>query len=421
MSNRPLTHEQRRALWSRYHPAAATARATAGIGRPRQRPARVPFDRATVAVRITHPGGGCRTSAVYAHDLSTGGLSFLYPGFLHNGTAVSVALRKRAGGESVAHGYVAWCRHVGGLWHGVGVGFVTPVDPNQFVDPANPDGTEPDLTVATPHPSPLTEVKPHLPAVGGLTGRVLYLEDQELDQALLLHTVRRTKLNVATVDDVATAVSAVAAGRFDVVCVDLNLGSKQPTGERAMAQMRAAGYAGPFVVITDADDDRLDRARAAGEGGTVDTQFVDKPYAAGQLLAALTAALIRPTDAEDPMCESTLTIDAPPLYSQLAGQDGMAPLLSGFADRAHAAADDLERLLDTADHIERSGLADARPSASVRQLCQMLRGAGRGYGYPAVSAAADAALRAMEDGMNGLASADAEVRALQTLCRRVTA
>ncbi len=426
MSNRPLTQDQRRALWARYHPAPATARAAAGIGKPRTRPTRVPFDRATVAVRITHPGGGCRTAAVYAHDLSTGGLSFLYPGFLHNGTAVSVALRKHAGGESVAHGYVAWCRHVGGLWHGVGVGFVTPVIPANFVDPADPEGAESGPVVDAPAAdSPMTEVKPD-PAVlaggrTGLAGRVLYLEDQELDQALFLHTVRKTRLSVTTVDDAATAVTAVASGSYDVVCVDLDLGPRQPRGERVMAELRASGYAGPFVVISDAEADRLDRARSAGAGGTAETQFVEKPYAAGQLLDALAAALSRePT--EDPMHESsTTTMEPPALYSQLAGQDGMAPLLHGFADRAHAAAADLERLLDAADRTEQSGLADARPSATVRQLCQMLRGAGRGYGYPAVSAAADAALRAMEEGMNGLASADVEVRALQTLCRRVAA
>jgi CheY-like chemotaxis protein len=403
------------------------ARAAAGIGRPRQRPTRVPFDRATIAVRITHPGGGCRTAAVYAHDLSTGGLSFLYPGFLHNGTAVSVALRRRTGGEAVAHGYVAWCRHVGGLWHGVGIGFVTPIDPANFIDPADPDGLDAEPTDVPARGTPMTEIKPDPAVVAGgrtgLTGRVLYLDDQELDQALFLHTVRKTRLNVTTVDDAATAVTAVAGGHFDVVCVDLNLGHRQPLGERVIAELRATGYAGPFLVISDAGEDRLERARSAGAGGTVETQFVEKPYAASQLLVALETALARETD-EEPMQSSTMTMEPPvlpPLYSQLAGQDGMAPLLRGFCDRAHAAAADLDRLLDAAERNDHSGLADGRPAVTVRQLCQMLRGAGRGYGYPAVSAAADAALRALEDGMNGLASADAEVRALQTLCRRVEA
>ena len=421
MSNRPLTQDQRRALWARYHPAPATARAAAGIGRPRQRPARQSYDRATVAVRITHPGGGCRTAAVYAHDLSTGGLSFLYPGFLHNGTAVSVALRRRAGGEAVAHGHVAWCRHVGGLWHGVGVGFVTPLNPAHFLDPAETD-VAPDL--AADPSSLMTEIKPDPAAVAGgrtgLTGRVLYLEHQELDQGLFLHTVRKTRLNVATADDAAAAVTAVAGGDFDVVCVDLDLGPRQPTGERVMAELRAAGYAGPFVVVSDADEDRLDRARSAGAGGTVDTQFVAKPYAAGQLLAALAVALTREADDGEPMPEPTLaTTDEVPLHSQLAGQDGMAPLLRSFRDRARAAAADLERLMEAADRTDHAGLTDGRPLATVRQLCQMLRGAGRGYGYPAVSAAADAALRALDDGTDGLAAA--EVRDLWAICRRVAA
>ena len=421
MSNRPLTHEQRRALWARYQPTAATSRAAAGVGRPTKRPARVAYDTATIAVRITHPGGGCRTAAVYAHDLSTGGLSFLYPGFLHAGTSVSVALRRQAGGEAVSHGSVAWCRHVGGLWHGVGVGFATPLMPAMFVDPAGAGETEPvdrDVDGIAP------DLKPD-PAVahdgrGQLAGRVLYLEDQELDQGLFLHTVRRTRLAVTTVDDVASAVQAAAAGDFDVVCVDLNLGPRQPTGERAMAELRAAGFAGPFVVVTD-ETRRIDRALAAGGGGTGETRVVAKPYTAGQLLSALAAALAE-CDPVDPSGVGEQTPAAPPLLaSQLAGQDGMGPLLRGFRDRAQAAAADLERLLAAAGRTTQAGVSDARPVVTVRQICQMLRGAGRGYGYPAVSAAAEEALRALEDGLDGLPSATTELRTLQAVCRRVAA
>ena len=254
MSNRPLTVDQRRALWARYAPPVGVARALA----PRRRPTRVAYDRATIAVRISHPGGGHRSAAVYAHDLSTGGVSFLYPGFLHAGTAVSAALRRAAGGEAVAHGYVAWCRHVGGLWHAVGVGFVAPLEPADFVDPAGPDD------VAPRQPDAPIEVKPHLPQpppTGGLAGRVLYLDDHELDQGLFLHTVRRTKLKVTCVATAAAAMAAVAAQEFDLVAVDLNLGPKGPSGERAMADLRAVGYGGPFVIVTDEAGDRLDSRR----------------------------------------------------------------------------------------------------------------------------------------------------------------
>ena len=114
-------------------------------------------------------------------------------------------------------------------------------------------------------------------------------------------------------------------------------------------------------------------------------------------------------------------LDTQPLHSHLAGQDGMTPLLRGFCDRARAAAADLDRLLDPVGRNEQAGVSDARPVVTVRQMCQMLRGAGRGYGYPAVSTAAEAALRALEDGMNGLASAAEELRAVQAVCRRVVA
>ena len=403
MSNQPLTVEQRRALWARHKPAVGAAK---GLP-PRRRPPRVAYDTATVAVRITHPGGGHRSAAVYAHDLSTGGVSFLYPGFLHAGTAVSTALRRAGGGEAVAHGYVAWCRHVGGLWHGVGVGFASPLDPADFVDPAGPDWATMDVRV---------EVKPHAAAhspATGPAGRVLYLEDQEMDQGLFLHTVRRTRLKVTAVGTSTAAVAAVAAGEFELVCVDLDLGPKQPSGERAIAELRAAGYAGRFVVVTDEAGPRLDAAIAAADAdGGGPTQVVPKPYTASVLLAALSAAL--PLDAEPTPAE-----DVPPLQSQLAGQDGMGPLLRGFVDRAQAAAADLDRLLAPDGRADGIAVIDNRSTVGVRQVCQMLRGAGRGYGYPAVWAAADAALQVLEEGLAGPASAAAELRALQAVCRRL--
>jgi hypothetical protein len=419
MSNRPLTVEQRRALWSRYQPAVGAAR---GLP-PRRRPQRVAYDTAAVAVRITHPGGGSRSSAVYAHDLSTGGLSFLYPGFLHAGTAVSVALRKHAGGEAVAHGRVVWCRHVGGLWHGVGVGFVGPISTVDFVDPAGPAATI--APIVTPGNVAPLEMKPEGDREpGGLAGRVLYLEGQELDQGLFLHTVRRTRLKVTAVGNVASAVSAAAAGDFDLVCVELNLGPRQPTGERAMAEIRAAGYGGPFVIVTAETGDRLEAALAAADGGTGEPRVVAKPYAASELLTTLAASLADTAAAMATLGEvasAELPDDLPPLASQLAGQDGMLPLLRSFCDRAAAAAADLDRLLDPDSRADGVAVIDHRSTVGVRQICQMLRAAGRGYGYPAVSAAADAALRVIEEELAGPASAAIELRALQAVCRRLVA
>ena len=399
MSNRsPLTVEQRRALWARYNPAAGAAK---GLP-PRRRPPRLAYDQATVAVRINHPGGGHRTAAVYAHDLSTGGLSFLYPGFLHAGTTVGVALRKRGGGEAVAHGSVAWCRHIGAFWHGVGVGFDAALLPADFVDPAGPVAVD-----VSPSGEVTIELKPdENPARGTLAGRVLYLEDQELDQGLFLHTVRKTKLRVTAVGTASAAVAAAAADEFDVVCVDSDLGATQPGTDRVLAELRAAGYAGPFVIVGD------DSASA-----DADVMVVGKPYTPAELLSTLCAALGGTDHRESPAAVE----DARPLHSQLAGQDGMGPLLRGFADRAAAAAADLDRLLSPQPRADSVDVIDNRATVGVRQLCQMLRGAGRGYGYPAVSTAAEAALQVLEDGLAGPASAAAELRALQSICRRIVA
>ena len=355
MANRsPLSVDQRHALWARHNPAAGAAR---GLP-PRRRPPRLAYDNAAVAIRISHPGGGHRTAAVYAHDLSTGGVSFLYPGFLHAGTAVSVALRKRAGGEAVAHGGVAWCRHVGGLWHGVGVAFTTPLVPADFVDPAGPVSVDVSATGEV-----TIELKPDAGAPRGtLAGRVLYLEDQELDQGLFLHTVRKTRLKVTAVGTAAAAVAAAAAGDFDVACVDADLGPGQPTAARAMAELRAGGFAGRFVVVGDGE--------SAG-AAEADALVVAKPYTPAELLSTLCAALGGASHQEPTMVAAAAAAaaaaadraaeDVAPLHSQLAGQDGIAPLLRTFCDRAAAAAADLDHLMAAADRAAGTATRPSRP------------------------------------------------------------
>ena len=126
-----LTEEQRRDYWAKVLAADGDAAAWA-----RKRSPRLSFDRARVVIRATHPGGGTTEGSVYAHDLSAGGLSFLHAGYLHVATALSIVLPRRLGGEDRVTGRVAWCQHVGGTWHALGVRFDESISPKAFVSPS---------------------------------------------------------------------------------------------------------------------------------------------------------------------------------------------------------------------------------------------------------------------------------------------
>ena len=364
-----LSDEQRQTFWAQHEEADPQAAWS------KKRPPRLAFDRENVAVRATHPGGGSISGAVYAHDLSAAGMSFLNQGYLHVGTLVDVVLPRRLSGDEQVEGRVAWCRHVGGTWHAVGVKFHAPVALKQFVSPADWE------RLPTGNPA-----RPE-----SLAGQVLMIDDQEIDRLLFAHLLRATRLTITGVADVDQAVQSLRGLVFDLVCLDLNLGVGRARGEDVVKSVRAAGHRGPIVVISGETAARLDAVR----GPDVE-HVLAKPYDADQLLAVLAAALgaggIDPADR---------------LYSDLSGEDGSGELLRQFCDKVQHAMRDFRR------HVE-AGRAD-----DVRLTCQMLRGTAAGYGFPAVAAAAAAGIKAL-DACGDVGEASPDLHKLTALCKRIT-
>ena len=321
-----LSEEQRRAFWARHEeadPQAVWAK---------KRPPRLAFERENVAVRATHPGGGSITGSVYAHDLSAAGMSFLYQGYLHVGTAVGVGLPRRLTGDEQVDGRVAWCRHVGGTWHAVGIKFQTPVSLKQFLSPADweqlPTGSS---------------TRPE-----SLAGQVLLIDDQEIDRLLFAHQVRATRLTVTGVGDVDQAVQALRGLVFDLVCLDLNLGVGRARGEDVIKVVRTAGHRGPIVAISGDAAARLDAVRGPDVEHTL-----AKPYNAEQLLVVLAAALgVGGTDPADL------------LYSDLSGEDGTGELVRQFCDNVQQTMRDFRR------HVE---AGRGRTTSAWRARCSAAR------------------------------------------------
>ena len=338
----------------------------------------VPFDRSDVQIRVVQPGGGITVPKVYAHELCPTGISLLHPGYLHVGTAVQVTLPKRLGGEEHVAGRVAACRYASRVWHACQVSFEESVPLKAIVRPADWE---------------------RISGTGGLASRpetlvgdTLVVDAQELDRLLFCHMVRKTRLKVTSVVDVNQAVRAAAALRFDLVVMDVDPRRGELEGDAAVSQLRRAGYAGP-IVATGADlAPWLDRLRAVGV-----ELSIAKPYDENRLLVVLSAALAMSGGADDVA-----------LYSDLAAQDGMEPLLVQFCRRVQDVVTELQQHVKVANADE------------VRLACVTLRGSAGGYGFPSISTAAAEAVKAL-DASGDVGEALPAIDHLESLCRRVTA
>jgi hypothetical protein len=103
----------------------------------RRRAPRIPYRKNNVTIRIHHPGGSTAASYVSTRNLSDGGISFLYHGFLYKGTHVEVVLTRLTGGEDVHAGVVQHCALVQRMYHLIGVQFTIKIAPELYLrDPS---------------------------------------------------------------------------------------------------------------------------------------------------------------------------------------------------------------------------------------------------------------------------------------------
>jgi CheY-like chemotaxis protein/HPt (histidine-containing phosphotransfer) domain-containing protein len=341
--------------------------------RQRRAHPRVEFIQHLSVIRIHHPGGSITRSRVTTQDLSADGVRFLYGNYLHIGTVVIITLRRRRGGEEDVVGTVIRCQYVPGSLHDIGVKFKQTIFPQLYVDP---------LQWELLYDTPTVDA-------ASLAGDVLLL-DQAMDRDLFQHLLKGTAINLTSVNTAEEALVAVKKQKFQVACIDVNLGGARIPGPQAAKILRAAGFAGQ-IIFTGVDPAR--RAEAARVMGT--TLSLQKPYDRAQLHYMLATALHVPSDEK-----------LEPIYSQLEDRASCKELLERYVNHAHEAATEIQRLIEANDF-------DA-----VRQQCQALRGTASGYGFQILADAAAKAGSALDAGCL-ISEAEAELLVLKTICRRL--
>lgn len=364
--------------------ARDAAAAALSAGNNRRVAARTAFRRADIRLQITHPGGGTVDCVVPARDLSATGIALLYWGFLHAGTQVRVTLPKLTGGDEQVLGAVAWCKHVVGPHHLVGVRFAERLLPRVFVPPESFGGPAGDLGASGEIIDPRT-----------LRGRVLLVDDDDLEHELFRHYLRPTQVKPVAASDVASAVAVLRGGeRVDLLFVDLNLASG--SGEQAIRACRDAGYAGPLAVLTAESSPRRLRDVQAQVSA-----ILQKPFDQQKLLHLLSLWL---TDAT---VEATARGEAA-IRSTLAGDPAMHEMIGRFVVKARELAVRLHQSIETGD------------LSVARHCCSTLKGTGSSFGFPAVSRAAGEAMLAL-DASQSVAESATPMQRVIMVCRQLAA
>ena len=333
--------------------------------------ARIPFRRTDIACRIYHPGGSMNTAAIATRNLSAGGTSFLYHGFLHKNTKVELVLARRLGGEDVIAGVVTHCQHMARSYHLIGMRFAAKIFPKLYLDPAdwNELGDGAPVDAAT------------------LSGHLLHLDESEMDRLLLQHHLSTTKIELAGVATAGEAVEKIKARMPDVVLCDAAAG-----GVAAIVkQLRDAGYNGPVGLLT--AETAPAAMKAATEGGAA--AVLAKPYDVQKMLSMLGTWL------------SSGAAEGEAIYSTLAESPATKPLIEQYVQRVRVLVRDLQKAIQTAD------------LKSVRAVCQSLRGTGAGFGFAAVTQIAKEAVATLDE-TQSVSDAVVHLQRLEMTCRRLS-
>jgi CheY-like chemotaxis protein len=333
------------------------------------------YARSGINVSIEHPGGGTTRIASHSRCIWGGGIAVLVAAFSYPKSLCTVTLISKDGDLMSCNGVVSACRHVDGALHELEIKFSKRIDPQLFFE--TPDGSSKNAG------EPLN--------LAMLRGKVLYLDDSELDQRLMAHHLRGSKIDLKFARTPSEALDLLRQGTIDIFFCDFHLGNGV-AGTDVVRSARSAGFAGPIVTLTaESSGEKLSSVKAAGSD-----HVLNKPYQKDGLIE-LMAKLHQQVGAAS---SDEL------IYSSLEDQQEMAELLGGFIASAKDFPDRLQSAI-TAQDLD-----------SARQLCLGIKGSSIGYGFAALGTAAEEALRTL-DGTMSVDESKPKLRALMLMCGRL--
>lgn len=228
-----------------------------------------------------------------------------------------------------------------------------------------------------------------------LRGKVLLAEDGEDNQHVLTTFLRQAGVQVALAPNGEVALHMAMTGDFDLVLMDMQMPVMD--GYRATGELRKAGFTKPIIALT-AHAMAEDRLKCLAAGCC---EYLSKPIDRHKLLMSCATYLpadihpLKPVELSaampGPRATSVHSVALPAsdisfgcLRSNLAHDPRIARVLEGFINRLPQRVAQFEQCLNEGD-LE-----------ALRQAVHNLKGAGSGYGFPALtqqSASAEEALK----------------------------
>jgi len=312
--------------------------------------------RKPLKIRVTQPGGDVRQVDVVTRDLSSGGLSFLNPGYLHVGSRCELQLMTTDNAWIDVQATVVRCRYVAGFVHEVGLRFDQPVDDSLFVSQT-------------------------------LSASILLVDDDEGQARLTAHLLGKAGADVITANRGVRALKLVAEHDFDLVLLDVEMPGI--SGPQVAQTLRERGVAIPIIAYT-ANDDQATREACLAAGCS---EVLAKPLGRTDLIDAVARFLA----VEEP------------IVSKHAGNPEMAEFIHDFVSGLPGKIQEMQQCVQARDTERLSPLARQMKAAASDD---------GGIGFGELSAAADKLAKALSGGVDWAAVEEA-MHALANLAHRV--
>ncbi len=323
---------------------------------------RIDFQGRNVLVTIINSHSQRVGHSVLPRNLSRWGLAFVHGRYVYPGSRCQIALPMQNGRWFSVGGNVGACRHVQGIIHEVSVVFDEALNLNDFVPltAAQQEMHRMEIAMARDAESDL-----------GLdaTGRALVVDAGPTDRKLAGLWLGKLGMSTAEAGGVTTMREQMALAQFDLVLMNLELGEE--SGLELIAHLRAWGYERPIIAMSPRESPGLHDAAIKAGAATL----LVKPFTPDDLRVVVEEAL---------SIDTARTSEASAVYSSLAGDAEMLPLIEEFVAGLGPATMRLRRANADADH------------AALRLLCQALKGAGAGYGFESITAMARRAVAQLE-------------------------
>lgn len=303
---------------------------------------------------VIHPGGSQHQKRSAIIDCSAGGLQFIWPGFVHNGTELRVSIERPGSPPISVSGHCSWCRFLTGRFHAVGLVSTSPIPIREMVS------QDEWLTACAANPDI------DLPLAGHLT----VLAENDLTVRSVQFQVRGTDLDVFHAETPGSLLDSLGRGETDALVVDVDTESiDAPT---LLMECRQRSFTGPVLFMSmDRETEFLSAMDPLAR-----TRSILLPMRAEAISTALRDVL-----REHPEC----VIDPSPIYSDSPAGADRYEMLQSFIDQATLLAEQASEYITNQKHVV------------ALKIVRTLAASGGSHGYRDLSDAAHRFIAAADE------------------------